>query len=125
MPCFFNNDISFNVAENGFQIETLRLFGEKLLHLEFKTAYGKKEILCGAQQEIQNFVMLAVNQGEPQRFEVFASYSLDQSGDIEVNLRHGDGISEKWNISVADKKFIASGEKTLCGTLILSEAESI
>ncbi|MBE6682549.1 MAG: beta-lactamase family protein [Ruminococcaceae bacterium] len=93
----FNNDISFTVAENAAEVEMIRFFGEKLLHVELSTAYGKKEFVCGNGEYILNHYMLknmtpsitfldpAVNTVERQ--SVFASYK-NENGRLYITLRH-------------------------------------
>ncbi len=124
MPDFFNKDISFSVVENEMEIEKLRLFGEKLLHIEFSTSYGKKEIVCSNSEPIQNFVMLKGIKGEIERFEVFASYVCETEDIVKLCLAHIDGVNEIWTIDISSHSFTASGEKTLNGTLMLSVQEA-
>ncbi len=119
----FNNDISFQVAPNEQQITAVRLFGEKLLHIELATDYGKKEIVCG-NEAIQNFVMLLGKNGIVERFDVSASYCLCANGNIKIALSHSDGVSEEWLIDLSKGEFAASGERTLNGTLMLSEQKA-
>ncbi len=121
---YFNDDVSFDVAPNDNKIETVHLFGEKLLHVELGTAYGKKEIVCGRSEAIQNFVMLQGRGGSVVRFGVFASYSLCSDKNIKISLRHEDGICEEWSFDLSAPVFAASGEKTLFGTLMLSEQKA-
>ena len=94
----FNNDLSFTVAENRAEVEKLRLFGEKLLHIELNTAYGRKEFVCGNGEYILNhynmknmspsitFLDPRVNTIERQ--SVFASYEYDGDKRINITLRH-------------------------------------
>lgn len=94
----FNNDISFTVADNAAEVETLRLFGERLLHVELGTAYGRKEFVCGNGEYILNHYMMknmspsitfldpAVNTVERQ--SVFAAYEYCGDSRVLVTLRH-------------------------------------
>lgn len=93
----FNNDISFEACENYAEIKKVRFFGENLLHVEFDTAYGKKEFVCGNGDFILNHYLMknmtpsitfldpAVNTVERQ--SVFAAYKLED-GNIKITLRH-------------------------------------
>lgn len=94
----FNNDLSFKVEENAAEVTDLRIFGEKLLHIELDTAYGKKEFVCGNGEYILNhynmknmspsitFLDPRVNTVERQ--SVFASYEYDGDKKILLTLRH-------------------------------------
>ncbi len=94
----FNNDLSFTVAKNECDINGVRIFGEKLLHVELDTDYGKKEFVCGNGEYILNHYMIknlvpsitfldpAVNTVE--RLSVYAAYELAEDGKILLTLRH-------------------------------------
>lgn len=94
----FNSDLSYTVAENRAEVSGLRLFGERLLHVELDTAYGKKEFVCGNGEYILNhyciknlvpsitFLDPAVDTVE--RLSVYASYELGEDGKIFITLRH-------------------------------------
>jgi len=111
----FNNDISFSVAENKAEINTLRIFGESLLHIELGTAYGKKEFVCGNGEYILNhffaknitpsitFLDPAVNTVE--RHSVFAAYEMLDDGRILVTLRHKNTCHvQRWYIDIKENK---------------------
>lgn len=83
----FENDVLFSVSENSFGFETIRLFGEKLLHVEMNTDYGKKEIVFGL-LPIHNVVMLKNN--DVVRYSVFASYEVLENGNISAKLSDGN-----------------------------------
>ncbi len=95
----FNDDVSFAVGENEVEINKIRLFGEKLLHLELDTEYGKKEIVCGNGEFILNHVMLKFLSpmiihfdpalGTLERLSLLAAYEL-VDGKIKITLRHAD-----------------------------------
>ena len=111
----FNNDISFSVAENKAEINTVRIFGESLLHIELGTAYGKKEFVCGNGEYILNhffaknitpsitFLDPAVNTVE--RHSVFAAYEMLDDGRILVILRHKNTCHvQRWYIDIKENK---------------------
>ncbi|MBR6783345.1 MAG: beta-lactamase family protein [Clostridia bacterium] len=111
----FNNDISFSVAENKAEINTVRIFGESLLHIELGTAYGKKEFVCGNGEYISNhffaknitpsitFLDPAVNTVE--RHSVFAAYEMLDDGRILVTLRHKNTCHvQRWYIDIKENK---------------------
>ncbi|MBQ8896691.1 MAG: beta-lactamase family protein [Clostridia bacterium] len=111
----FNNDISFSVAENKAEINTVRIFGESLLHIELGTAYGKKEFVCGNGEYILNhffaknitpsitFLDPAVNTVE--RHSVFAAYEMLDDGRILVTLRHKNTCHvQRWYIDIKENK---------------------
>ena len=111
----FNNDISFSVAENKAEINTVRIFGESLLHIELGTAYGKKEFVCGNGEYILNhffaknitpsitFLDPAVNTVE--RHSVFAAYEMLDDGRILVTLRHKNTCHvQRWYIDLKENK---------------------
>lgn len=95
----FNDDISFEVGENEVGIKGIRLFGEKLLHVELDTDYGKKEFVCGNGEYLQNHVMLMYLSpmiiefdpalGTLERLSLLASYELID-GIIKITVRHAD-----------------------------------
>lgn len=95
----FDNDITFSVSENTLDAETIRLFGEKLLHVELNTAYGRKEIVCGS-EPILNHVML--KNGEIERFSVFASYSIANDGSIDVLLQKSEDEKCVWKFDISN-----------------------
>ncbi len=123
MSDFFNNDISFSVGENEMEIAKLRLFGEKLLHIELSTTYGKKEIVCSNKEPIQNFVMLKGVKGEIERFVFFASYIYENENLVRICLDNNNGTKEIWIIDLSFNSFTASGD-WLNGTLMLSVQEA-
>lgn len=94
----FNNDISFTVAENRAEVNSLRIFGEKLLHVELGTAYGKKEFVCGNGEYILNHYMIknlvpSITSLDPavdtvERVSAYAAYKLGEDGKIHIILRH-------------------------------------
>ena len=111
----FNNDISFTVAENAVGINTIRLFGESLLHVEMQTDYGKKEFVCGNGEYILNHVMLKCMNptivyldpsiGRVERINVFASYELLENGIINITLRHQDNCHvQRWTLDTINGK---------------------
>ena len=70
----------FAVGNNLAGISKLRLFGEKLLHIELQTDYGKKEFVCGKEKAILNHFMLKSffdESGDAERNSVFCSYEID------------------------------------------------
>lgn len=82
----------FEVGNNLAGISKLRLFGEKLLHVELQTDYGKKEFVCGNENAILNHFMLRSPFGESidaERNSAFCSYQIE---------------GEKVNISLEDKE---------------------
>ena len=95
----FNKDLSFTVAENRSDIREMRFFGERLLHIEFRTDYGKKEIVCGNGEYILNHVMLKnlcvgldtrdERKDTIERVNLFACYEINGEG-LKVTLRHQD-----------------------------------
>lgn len=89
-PKYFEKDIAFSASENPFGFKTLRLFGEKLLHIEMNTDYGKKEIVFGL-SAIHNVVML--KNKEIERCSVFASYEVLENGNVRARLSHESGES--------------------------------
>ncbi len=121
---FFNDDISFVVGDNHQKINSVRLFGEKLLHVVLFAQYGQKEIVCGRDEAIQNFVLLLNKDGNVERFGVFASYELCGNNVVKITLSREDGISEEWLFNLSEGTFTASGEKTLFGTLMLLTEEA-
>ena len=111
----FNNDLSFGVAENRAEIEKIRIFGEKLLHVELTTAYGKKEFVCGDGEYILNhfyaknitpsitYLDPAVNTVE--RHSVFAAYEMLDDGRVLITLRHKNTCHvQRWYIDLAENK---------------------
>lgn len=95
----FNDDLSFEVGENVIGLKTVRVYGEKLLHLVLDTDYGKKELICGNGEFMLNHVMLKflspmiINLdpalGTLERLSIFAAYEL-VDGKIKITLRHAD-----------------------------------
>lgn len=111
----FNSDISFEIDENPIGLKKLRLFGEKLLHLELETDYGKKEIVCGNGEYILNYVMLKYlspcilaldpEVGRLQRLGLMAAYELSEEG-VTITLRHSDTPHvQRWVIDFKEKSF--------------------
>lgn len=111
----FNNDISFDVAENQARVTGLRLFGEKLLHVELSTEYGKKEFVCGNGEYILNhynimnlvpsitFLDPAVNSVE--RISVYAAYELGENGKILITLRHKNTCHvQHWTVDTKENR---------------------
>lgn len=91
-PKYFEQDIAFSASENPFGFKTLRLFGEKLLHIEMNTDYGKKEIVFG-HSAIHNVVML--KNKELERCSVFASYEVLENGNVSAKLLR-EGVESIW-----------------------------
>ena len=113
--CDFNNDLSFTVAENKAGVNTLRIFGEKLLHVEMNTDYGKKEFVCGNGEYILNHYMIknlvpSITFLDPavdtvERVSVYAAYEIADDGKITVTLRHKNTCHvQRWVIDVAENK---------------------
>ncbi|MBE6692820.1 MAG: beta-lactamase family protein [Ruminococcaceae bacterium] len=96
----FNKDLSFAVAENPADVRKIRFFGEKLLHVEFQTDYGKKEIVCGNGEYISNHVLLKnlcvgldardERKDTIERVNLFAAYETDGEDSLKLTLRHMD-----------------------------------
>ena len=125
----FMNDISFNVEENRSDITQIRFFGEKLLHIQFQTAYGQKEIVCGNGEYILNHVLLKnlcvgldardERKDTIERVNLFASYETNGDGIINVTLRHYDKPhTQHWNIDLNLGKIEI---KLLVGTIQTTE----
>lgn len=95
----FNDDVLFSVGENVIGLKTVRVYGEKLLHLVLDTDYGKKELICGNGEFMLNHVMLKFLSpmiihldpalGTLERLSIFAAYEL-VDGKIKITLRHAD-----------------------------------
>ncbi len=96
----FNKELCFDVTENGSDISQIRLFGENLLHIEFITDYGKKEIVCGNGEYILNHVLLKnlcagldardERKDTIERVNIFCAYEILDNGVIKLTLRHSD-----------------------------------
>ncbi len=96
----FNQDISFNVAPNSSDINKIRFFGEKLLHIEFNTDYGKKELVCGNGEYILNHVLLKnlcvgldardERKDTIERVNLLCAYENIGEGVYKLTLRHAD-----------------------------------
>ena len=125
----FMNDITFDIAENRSDIRQIRFFGEKLLHIEFQTDYGKKEIVCGNGEYILNHVLLKnlcvgldardERKDTIERVNLFASYETKGNGIIEVTLRHYDKPhNQHWHIDLNSGKIDI---KLLVGTIQTTE----
>ena len=128
----FNADMSFEVAENHAEINKIRFFGENLLHVEFDTAYGKKEFVCGNGEYILNHYLMknmspsitfldpAVNTVERQ--SVFAAYYIED-GNIKITLRHKNTCHvQHWTVDLKNNKidiFLHAGDM-ICNHLDLS-----
>lgn len=108
----FNKDLSFAVAENPAEVSKIRFFGEKLLHVELETAYGKKEFVCGNGEYILNHVLLKnlcvgldirdERKDTIERVNLFASYEADGEEKIKLTLRHSDKPhNQYWYIDFA------------------------
>ncbi len=108
----FNKDLSFAVAENPSDVHKIRFFGEKLLHVEFETDYGKKEIVCGNGEYISNHVLLKnlcvgldardERKDTIERVNLFAAYEVDGDDKIKLTLRHMDKPhNQHWYIDLA------------------------
>ena len=75
-------------------------FGEKLLHVEFTTDYGKKEIVCGNGEYILNHVLLKnlcvgldlrdERKDTIERVNLFACYEQLGENKYKLTLRHSD-----------------------------------
>lgn len=107
----FNQDISFDVAENKSDIRKIRFFGEKLLHIQMETDYGRKEIVCGNGEYILNHVLLKnlcvgldardERKDTIERVNLFAAYETEGNGCIQVTLRHQDKPhTQHWHIDL-------------------------
>lgn len=125
----FNNDLSFAVAENPSDVRKIRFFGEKLLHIEFDTDYGKKEIVCGNGEYILNHVLLKnlcvgldardERKDTIERVNIFACYEMLEDGKIKVTLRHSDKPhNQHWYIDLNEGKIDI---KLLVGTIQTTE----
>lgn len=100
VPQGFNNDITFSAEENPSDVRKIRFFGEKLLHVEFETDYGKKEIVCGNGEYILNHVLLKnlcvgldardERKDTIERLSLFAAYEVPEEGILKLTLRHKD-----------------------------------
>ena len=108
----FNNDLSFAVAENPSDVRKIRFFGEMLLHVEFETDYGKKEIVCGNGEYISNHVLLKnlcvgldardERKDTIERVNLFAAYESDGENKIKLTLRHMDKPhNQHWYVDLA------------------------
>ena len=96
----FNKDLSFAVADNPSDVRRIRFFGEKLLHVEFETDYGKKELVCGNGEYILNHLLLKnlcvgldlrdERKDTIERVNLFCAYETHGDGKIKLTLRHGD-----------------------------------
>ena len=125
----FNNDLTFDVSENPSGISKLRLFGDKLLHLEFQTDYGKKEIVCDNGNGILNHVMLKnkLHDNALERFSVFAAYEITSDGLVNVKLKdENDSFSQIWTVDVKAGVLSASSSDALSifDSLSFSAAEA-
>ncbi|MBR5278965.1 MAG: beta-lactamase family protein, partial [Clostridia bacterium] len=96
----FNQDISFDLEPNRSDISKIRFFGERLLHIEFHTDYGKKEIVCGNGEYILNHVLLKnlcagldirdERKDTIERVNLFCAYEKIGEGVYKLTLRHSD-----------------------------------
>jgi len=96
----FNNDLSFTAEPNKSDINEIRFFGEKLLHIEFATDYGKKEIVCGNGEYILNHVLLKnlcvgldvrdERKDTIERVNIFCAYEKTGENAYKLTLRHAD-----------------------------------
>lgn len=96
----FNQDISFDLEPNRSDINKIRFFSERLLHIEFHTDYGKKEIVCGNGEYILNHVLLKnlcagldirdERKDTIERVNLFCAYEKIGEGVYKLTLRHSD-----------------------------------
>ncbi len=111
----FNDDISFSVEENSSDIRRIRFFGEKLLHVEMETDYGKKEVVCGNGEYILNRVMLKnlcvgldardERRDTIERLSLYCAYEMTDSKHLKLTLRHKDRPhTQHWYIDLEEGK---------------------
>ena len=96
----FNKELSFSAEPNKSDVSKIRFFGENLLHIEFTTDYGKKEIVCGNGEYILNHVLLKnlcvgldlrdERKDTIERVNLFACYEQIDENNYKVTLRHSD-----------------------------------
>ena len=110
-------ELCFEVEENPYGIEKAVLFGEPLLHVAFDTDYGRKEIVCGAKEEILNYVMLKGVSGnaEISRFGAYASYESVPDEKFVIALREENGAAQRW---VFDLRSCVLSIDDVCGTSV-------
>lgn len=103
---FEQEELLFRVSENPAEITELRLFGEKLLHVELLTSYGKKEFVCGSEKGILNHFLLKnpladSKENEVVRFSCYCGYRA-VSGVFEITLEHQEGNCKQiWSVDPA------------------------
>lgn len=129
----FNSELSFEVAENPSDVRKIRFFGEKLLHLEFETDYGKKEIVCGNGEYILNHLLLKnlcvgldardERKDTIERVNLFCAYETDGDGKIKLTLRHADQPhNQHWHIDLNEDRIDI---KIMVGTIQTTELKLI
>lgn len=108
----FNKELVYKVSENPCDLNSIRLFGENLLHVELDTSYGKKEFVCGNGEYLLNHVMLKnlsptivaldPNINIIERVSFFAAYELLEGEKIQITLRHYNTCHvQRWCIDAA------------------------
>ena len=90
----FANDITYEVGKNGIGINSLRLYGENLLHAVLNTDYGVHEFVCGNGDYILNHCNLKnlnpnISQLDPdtgsiERVSVHAAYEITDEDHVKA-----------------------------------------
>lgn len=125
----FNKDISFTAEPNKSDINEIRFFGENLLHIEFQTDYGKKEIVCGNGEYILNHVLLKnlcvgldardERKDTIERVNLLCAYEQTGENTYKLTLRHADKPhTQHWYVDLNEGKIDI---KLLVGTIQTTE----
>ena len=102
----------FEVSENLAGVKELCIFGEKLLHVELQTDYGKKEFVCGNEQEMLNHFLLKSffeNNEKIVRNSVYCSYVVED-GVIKATLNDKEKQeAQLWTLDTVEGTLLISG----------------
>lgn len=109
-------DVTFDVKENVCSVNSVRLYGNKVLHAVLSTDYGEKEIACGNGTYIGNRVLLKgfsptiglldPDYGRVEQVNVFAAFEIEDGGKIVITLRHIDTPHcQKWTFDTKAGKW--------------------
>jgi hypothetical protein len=115
----------FEVKNNPAGISKLCLFGEKLLHVELQTDYGKKEFVCANEKGILNHFMLKSlfdESDDIERNSAFCSYQIEgEKIKISLEDKETDEICQ-WSIDPVEETLVIAGKGGL-GETVLSLRE--